>query len=112
MKNILIILFISFMTYGCKKEKNEPAPTAKTFTYVSLVADSYEIKQGNVTRITATVNGEVNYVWTCSSGDLFGSGNSILFGAGSCCTGDHKITCEVADTNGNKESKSVNVMVN
>lgn len=112
MKSILYLPILLLILFSCKKEtKNEPTNT-KLFTFVSLTADSYEIKQGNVTRITATVNGEVTYNWTCSSGDLFGSGNSILFGAGSCCTGDHKINCEVKDKNNNKETKSVNIMVN
>jgi hypothetical protein len=111
MKTYLYIIAVASFLFACKKETKKEPTSSKLFTYVSLVADSYEIKQGNVTRITATVNGEVTYNWTCSSGDLFGSGNSILFGAGSCCTGDHQINCEVKDKNNNKETKSVNVFV-
>lgn len=109
-KLIIFSIFILF-SLSCKKKEEEPKNT-KLFTYNSLVSDSYEIKQGNVTRVTANVTGEVTYAWTCSSGELFGSGNSILFGAGSCCTGDHKVTCEVSDKNGNKESKEVTIKVN
>jgi hypothetical protein len=111
MKTSLIALGCAIFLLACKKETNKEPVSTKQFTFVSLVADAYEIKQGNVTRITANVNGEVTYHWTCSSGDLFGSGNSILFGAGSCCTGDHQVNCEVKDKNNNKETKSVNVFV-
>lgn len=109
---LLVYIMLTPFFHSCKKEsKNNPQNT-KTFTYNSLVSEQYEIKQGNVTRVTANVTGEVTYKWTCSSGELFGSGNSILFGAGSCCTGDHKVACEVSDKSGNKESKEVNIKVN
>jgi len=109
-KNLLLAICL-FFAFSCKKKEDSPKNT-KLFTFNSLISDSYEIKQGNVTRVTANVTGDVTYVWTCSSGDLFGSGNSILFGAGSCCTGDHKVTCEVSDKNQNKESKEVTIKVN
>jgi len=112
-----ILLFCLMLTFfvssSCKKEDKQPKnTTTKLFTFNSLESEHNEINQGNVTRITAKVTGEATYEWTCSSGDLFGSGNSILFGAGSCCKGDHYIYCNVKDKNNNSESKSILIKVN
>jgi len=98
------------LTLSCKK-KNETPNGNKLFTYTDITTEHTEIIQGNVTNVTAHVSGEVTYQWACSSGDLFGSGKSILFGAGSCCTGEHIVTCTVKDKNNNTESKSVTINV-
>jgi hypothetical protein len=113
MKNytILILLFGFGFFLSCKKEDKSTNETNKLFTYNSIVSDNTLIKQGNVTRITANITGEGSFYWTCSSGELFGSGNSIVFGAGSCCTGDHTVTCTVKDKNNNSEAKSVTINV-
>ncbi len=106
---ISILLFVFLLS--CKKNDTKTNDSKKLFTYNSIVSDNTVIKQGNVTRITANISGEGSFYWTCSSGELFGSGNSIVFGAGSCCTGDHTVTCTVKDKNNNSEAKSVTINV-
>ncbi|MFO0357678.1 MAG: hypothetical protein ACK50A_12070 [Sphingobacteriaceae bacterium] len=111
-KYTLLLLVIScIMVISCKKEDKSTNESRKLFTYNSIASDNTVIKQGNVTRITANITGEGSFYWTCSSGELFGSGNSIVFGAGSCCTGDHTVTCTVKDKNNNSEAKSVTINV-
>lgn len=95
---------------ACKK-KNNSSTGAKTFTFYGLRADHDSIAKGNVTNIHAQVSGDVTYAWSASAGDIFNSGNTILFGASTCCTGNHTITCKVSDRNNNTESKSVVVEV-
>lgn len=112
MKNFLIIslILIFSISVSCKK-KAPTISTEKTFTYNGIKADHDSIAQGNVTNITASVTGDVTYAWAASAGDIFSSGKTILFGASTCCTGNHTITCTVKDKNNNSESKSVIVKV-
>lgn len=79
--------------------------------FQGLRADHDSIAKGNVTNVHAQVSGDVSYSWSASAGDIFNSGNTILFGASTCCTGNHTITCKVTDKNNNSESKSVVVEV-
>jgi hypothetical protein len=114
MKNLFVLtIAISFiLILSCKKKEPEKSGE-KLFTYNSLTSDKDTLKQGNVTNIRANVTGsDVTYIWECSSGDIFGSGSVILFGAGTCCMGNHTITCTVKDKNSNTESKSDLVLVN
>lgn len=112
MKKLFIIIIAISISVGfaCKKKKKD-ASGEKLFTYNSLVTDKDSIKQGNVTNVRANISGEGTYVWTCSSGDIFGSGSVILFGAGSCCMGNHNVTCTITDKNNNKEERTVSVIV-
>jgi hypothetical protein len=113
MKRIAIfLLMLSIAFFSCKKKKATPPSDEKQFVFNSLKSDVSTLKQGDVTNIKADVTGSVTYAWACSSGDIFGNGNVILFGAGSCCTGGHTITCTVTDEHKNSESKSVEINVN
>lgn len=109
MKQLFFILIVSIVSFSCKKTV---APsTAKIFTFNSLKSDHDSIAKGNVTNITADVSGDVTYAWAASAGDIFSSGKTILFGASTCCTGNHTITCTVTDKSKNTESKVVIVKV-
>ena len=112
MKNLIFILSASlfFITSSCKKKDKSP-DKEKTFTFNNLKVDHDSIAQGNVTNITADVSGDVTYSWSASAGDIFNSGKTIMFGASTCCTGNHDITCTVTDKNDNTESKTVHVKV-
>jgi hypothetical protein len=110
-KLVLAFILIATLTF-CHKKKNTSDPNAKQFTFESLTSDASVLKQGDLTNIRAKVDGsDISYSWSASSGDLLGSGNYIAFGAGSCCTGDHTITCKVSDSHNNSESKSVIINV-
>ena len=114
MKNLVIIftLLISVFFISCKKKDKKSANTEKTYSFDNLKVDHDSIAQGNVTNITANVSGSsVTYAWSASAGDIFNSGKTVLFGASTCCTGNHTITCTVKDANENTESKSVIVKV-
>ena len=114
MKKGLFILFAFVaVIYSCQKATTPASnDTAKQFTYSSLTTDHDTIKQGNVTNIRANVSGTASsYAWSVNSGDIFGSGNIVLFGAATCCTGNHTITCKVSDSRSNSESKTVIVYV-
>jgi hypothetical protein len=115
MKNIILITIIIIVSIGftcCKKKTDNPDNTVKAYTFDNLKVDHDSIAQGNVTNITANVSGDaVTFSWSASAGDIFNSGKTILFGASTCCTGNHIITCTVKDKNNNTESKSVNVKV-
>lgn len=111
MKNLIIsALLISSIFISCKK-KEQTQSSEKVYTFNSLKADHDSIAKGNVTNITATISGDVTYAWSASAGDIFNSGKTILFGASTCCTGNHTITCTVKDKSNNSESKSVVVKV-
>lgn len=111
MKKLLLIpVVISVIVFSCKK-KDTRSSGEKTFTFNSLRSDHDSIAKGNVTNIRASVSGNVTYAWSASAGDIFNSGSTILFGASTCCTGNHTITCKVTDQNNNSESKSVVVEV-
>lgn len=112
MKHIIILLCV-FMIFqlSCKKKNSENPSHEKAFTFNGMRVDHDSIAQGNVTNITADVTGSVTYAWAASAGDIFNSGKTILFGASTCCTGMHDITCTVTDTYGNSESKTVHVKV-
>lgn len=112
MKKIAAILvIILFIFANCKKEEKTADSSAKLFTFNSLKADQNSIKQGDVTNISAEVTGDVTFEWSATSGDVFGSGKVVLFGASTCCVGNHDITCTVKDKNNNSESKTVSVIV-
>jgi len=102
---------LSLFFISCKKEKAPEPNTEKLFTYNSLTSDVTTLKQGDVTNIKANISGTASYAWSSSAGDLMGTGGTILFGAGSCCTGGHTVTCTVSDTHGNSEAKSVVINV-
>ncbi|MBA3664612.1 MAG: hypothetical protein H0W61_10435 [Bacteroidetes bacterium] len=99
------------MMLSCKKKDTKKPSTAPEFTYTSLTTDASVLKQGDVTNIKATVNGSVSYAWSITAGSLFGNGSSVVFAAGSCCTGNHTVTCTVTDSNNNSESKAVVINV-
>ena len=109
MKQLLIIFIIPIITFSCKK--TEAPSTAKIYTFNTLKSDHDSIAKGNVTNITADVSGDVTFAWAASAGDIFSSGKTILFGASTCCTGNHTITCTVTDKSKNTESKAVIVKV-
>jgi hypothetical protein len=104
-------LVMSCFFLSCKKAKTPVQNNEKLFTYNSLTSDVSILKQGDVTNIKASITGSGTCAWSTSAGDLFGNGGVILFGAGSCCTGNHTITCTVSDTHGNSEAKSVVIFV-
>lgn len=112
MKNIIFtsVLLVTVIFGSCKKKDQTPS-TAKVYTFNNLKVDHDSIAKGNVTNITADVSGDVTYSWAASAGDIFNSGKTILFGASTCCTGNHTITCTVKDSNNNSDSKSVVVKV-
>ena len=110
MKYVLLIFLTTLFILSCKK-KDTTKSSAKSYTFNSLKVDHDSIARGNVTNITADVSGDVTYSWSASAGDIFNSGKTILFGASTCCTGNHTITCSVKDQGNNTESKSVVVKV-
>jgi hypothetical protein len=110
MKNFIIISIFFSLIISCKKKDKTPT-NEKTFTFNSLKVDHDSIAKGNVTNITAIVTGNVTYAWAASAGDIFNSGKTILFGASTCCTGNHTITCTIKDQSNNSESKSIVVKV-
>ena len=82
MKKTGAILVLILFTFADCKKKEEPTETsAKSFTFNSLKADQSSIKQGEVTNISADVTGDVTFEWSATSGDVFGSGKVVLFGA-------------------------------
>ncbi len=105
-----VFLLFSIAFFSCKKKESKKSGD-KLFTFNSLSSNTDSLKQGNVTNIIATVSGSVTYSWSVTAGDVFGNGNNVLFGASTCCVGNHVITCTVKDANDNTESKSVNVFV-
>jgi hypothetical protein len=109
----LALAFILIAGLGsCHKKSNAPDPNAKQFTFESLTSDAGTLKQGDLTNIRAKVDGSgITYAWSASAGDLLGSGSYIAFGAATCCTGNHTITCTVSDSHNNSESKSVVINV-
>jgi hypothetical protein len=114
MKNSVIVFVVltSIFFISCKKKDTKSNSSEKTFTFDNIKVDHDSIAQGNVTNITANISGgTVTYAWSASAGDIFNSGKTILFGASTCCTGNHTITCTVKDSNNNSESKSVVVKV-
>ena len=113
MKRLLILIFVfGLFTFACKKENSKPSNDgAKLFTFNQLKADEDSLKQGDVTSIRAKIAGEGSFAWSCTSGDIFGTGNTVLFGAGSCCAGNHEIICTVKDKNNNSEAKSIFIYV-
>jgi len=113
MKSALITLLVfATIFFACKKSSPSSNGSAKLFTYNSLTTDHDTIQKGNVTNIRANVSGSAaTYAWSANAGDIFGNGSVILFGASTCCTGNHTITCKVSDRNNNTESKTVMVFV-
>lgn len=113
MKSVFIFMAISVLfSFSCKKKnQNSSNGNEKLFTFNSLKSDKDTIKQGNVTNIRASFAGEGTLSWSATAGDVFGSGGVILFGASTCCTGGHTITCTIKDKNNNSESKAVSVYV-
>jgi hypothetical protein len=110
MKNLLFVFaLVAIFFYSCKKSST--SSSERLFTFNSLKADYDSILQGNVTNIRANITGTGNYSWVASAGDVFGSGAVVLFGASTCCVGNHTITCTVTDRNGNSDKKSVVVWV-
>lgn len=110
MRGLSYILLVCVIL-SCKKKEPKKPSTDPQFTFVSLTADATTLKQGDVTNIKANVTGTVTYAWSITAGDVFGSGNNVLFAAGSCCTGNHTVTCKVTDSNNNSDSKSVVINV-
>ncbi len=109
-KVVLIVSAIVLVSISCKKKtkKNEGE---KLFTFNSLTVDNDTILKGNITNVKANITGSANYVWSASAGDIFNSGAVVVFGASTCCTGNHNITCKVTDANGNSEEKTISVFV-
>jgi hypothetical protein len=111
-KVLLIISFFLFSFLSCKKKNKVTSDDgAKLFTFTSLKADKDTVRQGEVTNIHAQISGQGSYAWVASAGDIFGSGATVLFGASTCCIGNHTITCTVKDDHNNSETKSVVVFV-
>jgi hypothetical protein len=109
-KIILFSLILVTVFFSCKKKDTNSG--AKLFTFNGITADHDTILKGNVTNIKANVSGPVTYSWAASAGDIFGSGATITFGASTCCTGKHTITCTAIDANNNKDSKAITIQVN
>ncbi len=112
MKYLLILFISAGILLSCKKKSpTQPTGADKLFTFKELKSDHDTIQQGNVTNIKASISGDGSYKWSSSAGDLFGSGSLVLFGASTCCTGNHEVTCTVTDKNNNSESKTINIYV-
>ena len=111
MKKVVLVLFVSTVFFFACKKSTTSSDTSKLFTYNGLSTDHDSIAKGNVTNIRANVSGTATYAWSANAGDIFGSGGVILFGASTCCVGNHTITCKVSDTHNNTETKTVIVKV-
>lgn len=109
--SILFFLPSFILLFACKKAENKSTSKDKLFTFNALTSDKDTILKGNVTNLRANVTGSGTFKWSASAGDLFGSGSVILFGASTCCTGNHSITCTVTDSHDNSESKTISVYV-
>lgn len=108
---VTLVLISSFFLIACKKKPKSSSSSEKLFTYNSLTSDVNSLKQGDATNIKASITGVATVAWSTSAGDIFGNDRTVLFAAGSCCTGNHTITCTVSDQNNNSESKSVVIYV-
>ena len=110
-KSFLIIATLAIAISSCKKEGTPQQPTTIPLVYKSLVAENTTVSVTQPPKITATATGEsLTYTWTLDgTGNLLGSGNQITYQP--CCAGQDKITCEVKDAGGNKESKFVTITV-
>ncbi|MBS1650903.1 MAG: hypothetical protein JSU07_02735 [Bacteroidetes bacterium] len=107
-----IYFFISvviFIFFSCKKNTSPSGQVM--YNFVSIKSDLDTISRGNVTNIKVNYTGQANVTWFASAGDIFGSGNNILFGASTCCIGNHTVTCTLKDQNNNSLSKSVVIYV-
>ena len=103
------ILLVLLLVSACKKDET-PSGTGKNLEFVQLKSEKDTIVVQELTKITATVNGEgLSYTWTCDNelAVLDGSGPEILFTI--CHAGKFKITCEVKDSNNKSASKDVYV---
>lgn len=111
MKVFLIIAILTITINSCKKEKTTEQPTETPLVYTSLVAENTTISVTQPPKITATATGEsLTYTWSLDgTGNLIGFGNQITYQP--CCAGQNTISCEVKDSGGNKESKSVTIIV-
>lgn len=111
MKVFLIIAILTITISSCKKENMTKESTVIPLVYTSLVAENTTISVTQPPKITATATGEsLTYTWSLDgTGNLLGSGNQITYQP--CCAGQNTISCEVKDSGGNKESKSVTIIV-
>lgn len=104
---LVLTALVILMLTSCKKE-DSPSGTGKSLDFVDLKVEKDTIVVQEVTKVTATVNGEgLTYSWKCDNelGIIEGSGNEILFTI--CHAGKFKITCDVKDSNNNQASKDV-----
>jgi hypothetical protein len=113
MKKVVWIIFALavFSAYSCKKDDNSTDQTTGTpFEYRSLSASDTVSKISSFVTLTADASGDgLTYTWIPEFGSVVGSGASVQWAA--CHSDFFTITCEVADSHGAKESKSVVVHV-
>jgi len=82
----------------------------KFFLFKSLIAEKDVINIYDKIYIKANVYGnQLTYYWT-SEGVIIGEGAEVMFTI--CHAGRFKISCTINDSNGNTETKIVNITVN
>lgn len=79
---------------------------------ISLTATDSVLKAFiDTTLVIVRAEGErLNYEWTCNHGALRGSGDTVKYAAGECCTGLNTITCRVYNDS-SSVSRDINIMV-
>jgi hypothetical protein len=109
---LLYIFFGTLLFCSCSKS-NDTEPEGELIFH-SLVSEKDTIAPGEQAKITATATGtNLEYVWSADAGLLNATSkpNQVLFSAGECELGNRKITCKVAVSSKQWESKDVYVFV-
>lgn len=107
---VLVLLLITAITGGCKKEDDAPLTESDKIEFVSLVIEKDNIGITELTKVSATVKGSnLTYSWKCDNelGVFEGSGSEVMFTI--CHGGTFKITCEVKDNSSNQATRDVYV---
>lgn len=107
-----VILFITLITYtACQKDEHVPSDNGQV-KIISLTATDSVLKAFiDTTLVIVRAEGErLNYEWTCNHGALRGSGDTVKYAAGECCTGLNTITCRVYNDS-SSVSRDINIMV-
>lgn len=100
---------------SCQKESDAASPATAALKYNALTPESTVIRYSTQpsTKVTAAATGDgLTYRWSASAGSILGSGQQVTYLASAgCCGGEQEITCTVADSHGQSQSKLVKIYV-
>lgn len=112
-KLFIIFLCVVFVLFACEdnqEDVNESTPS--DFSFESLTIENDTLLAGETSKVTAVATGDnLKYNWSASAGDLLGNGESVIYAPSYCHIGSNEIKCTVSDSNGNSETKAINVVV-